>query len=1396
MQNYWAANAIILYIGMSGFLQSGGGGGGTNTPTGPAGGDLGGTYPDPTVTSIQGNPVEAETLGALQDGYVLTWVNADGKLEFLPSPSGTLYSHFFALMPSDNSATIAVGAPVLFPQNGPSTGAAASLGGGIFNLPSIGTYEISWQVSVSEAGQLSLAIGGVGLPDTVVGRAALTSQIVGFAVITTVVANSHLSVINPAGNSTALTITPDAGGNNAVSATLTIKYNVSGSGGVPGVPPTGPAFGDLSGNYPDPIVVGLQGHAISSSSPLTGNLLEWTGSDWTPSSLNLAGGSNYVTGALPSANQAAQTMGGAVGGTTAASTINLTGNASITGSLPTTNQVAQSLTLTGDVTGSGTTAGTTTTVAKIQGVTISGAPLIGYVLEATSPTAASWQLPSPQTMGGDVTGTTAISTVAKIQGNAVTPQSLGASQDGYTLTWNGADWLALPINSIISSAVAAPGTPAYNPTWYAATNIYWDPAGTVGGSDANSGTVIGSPLLTFAEIVRRYGSTTPEMNYGQNVTIHQLTSQPAGIDPVFFSPLLSGGGYIALIGTLIANGASSTISGLIAKNRTTNTFLQISTFGSLVQRNLIYNVTRNSYAFAYGVGGGVATMTQPIPASVITTITFPTLAEDDTWANGDTVQAYELPFCNLKQFASTGGDALGTSRCASWLQFIKVSDSSSADNSFFPAVSRGNALPVFSACHFTARTQIAGNTGDEEGSMFIGCSMDGFTILTTGPWLVYGGCFGTPFTQYGGISFAGGDCLFAGGTFIYGGVFYNLGPGLELSSNNTVTNGGSIENAGIIWGGGAITIEPGSTFWNVTGSTFASTLFTGTLMLGSNTTGSSFNTTNGLFASGIPITPANLDTNGGLQDPSTGARFANTSGGTGSAGYTAHSVLVGGGTGAIVGVGPGTSGQVLIGQGVSTNPSFVTLSGGATVSNTGVVTLSAINLAGGSSSVTGILPAANQAAQTMGGDVTGTTAAATVVAIQGNAIQSGTLGAPQDGYVLTWTGTQWAPEVVTSGSTILAGDVTGISTATHVISITGASGVVNIASTGNIFTWAAATTAPGLTQAANTTASTTGAALTIQAQNSTGSTSIGGNLVLTSGTGTSTNGTLLLEVGGTTIGSFAKNSTNDFIALGAIPSTTGAVRLANNTFIKERNPANSADVQLIGVNSAGAPIIGDNTQGGAMIIQSLTNISIQPQDNLTLAQQTAGNIIAISFNSMLLELPLVEFQFNQVSPVITQVAQIGNSATTSLTIAAQSAFSGATGTNQNGGNLLLNGGLSSAAGSGHGGDIILLGGQQVGTVTKSAAYTVDTGSQTSDYVIFMTGNAFTVTLPAPTPGRFLIFKDIAGNASTQNKTIAPHASETIDGASSYVLNLNYAGIKLISDGTNWWVTAEYNGTVI
>jgi len=134
------------------------------------------------------------------------------------------FADFYALMPGDNAATIAVGADVHFPQVGP-----AAVATGITQLSSTqveiadpGIYDVSFFVSVSEAGQLELTLAGTPIANTVTGRATGTNYIAARVLITVVTPASALTVRNPAGNSAALTITPIAGGASSVSAHLTI----------------------------------------------------------------------------------------------------------------------------------------------------------------------------------------------------------------------------------------------------------------------------------------------------------------------------------------------------------------------------------------------------------------------------------------------------------------------------------------------------------------------------------------------------------------------------------------------------------------------------------------------------------------------------------------------------------------------------------------------------------------------------------------------------------------------------------------------------------------------------------------------------------------------------------------------------------------------------------------------------------------------------------------------------------------------------------------------------------------------------------------------------------------------------------------------------------------------
>lgn len=126
-------------------------------------------------------------------------------------PAGGIlgYADFYALMPPDNSATVAPGTDVSFPQDGPNSGTTiVRTGASSFNLTEIGTYQVLFQVSVTEPAQLFLTLNGADFEYTVVGRATGVSQITGIAIVETTSVDSILTVRNPAGNASAITITP------------------------------------------------------------------------------------------------------------------------------------------------------------------------------------------------------------------------------------------------------------------------------------------------------------------------------------------------------------------------------------------------------------------------------------------------------------------------------------------------------------------------------------------------------------------------------------------------------------------------------------------------------------------------------------------------------------------------------------------------------------------------------------------------------------------------------------------------------------------------------------------------------------------------------------------------------------------------------------------------------------------------------------------------------------------------------------------------------------------------------------------------------------------------------------------------------------------------------------
>jgi hypothetical protein len=196
---------------------------------------------DPTSTSKQADIIPSAT--QRNDG-VMTIAQVK-KLDSLPvgplPPPGAIdFAGFYGLTAgtgnptsTDYAGTIAVrtaagtGA-VPFPRLGPT-----AVGSGItplsatqFQIAVPGIYNVAWRVHTTEPGQLELCLNDTLLFETCMGNMNPTAgghEIAGNVNIETTLADSILELVNPNGNSPALTITPaDGSSTHANAQTLVI----------------------------------------------------------------------------------------------------------------------------------------------------------------------------------------------------------------------------------------------------------------------------------------------------------------------------------------------------------------------------------------------------------------------------------------------------------------------------------------------------------------------------------------------------------------------------------------------------------------------------------------------------------------------------------------------------------------------------------------------------------------------------------------------------------------------------------------------------------------------------------------------------------------------------------------------------------------------------------------------------------------------------------------------------------------------------------------------------------------------------------------------------------------------------------------------------------------------
>lgn len=134
------------------------------------------------------------------------------------------YMNAYALMPTDNSGAIVVGADIKFPRlSSTSVTDIVPITTSSFRLGPIGVYDVYYQVGITDVSgsQLIVTINNLEQPFTLSGTVG-TNMIIGRFLITTTAVNSVLTVRNPAGNARSITLANSLGGANAVSAQLII----------------------------------------------------------------------------------------------------------------------------------------------------------------------------------------------------------------------------------------------------------------------------------------------------------------------------------------------------------------------------------------------------------------------------------------------------------------------------------------------------------------------------------------------------------------------------------------------------------------------------------------------------------------------------------------------------------------------------------------------------------------------------------------------------------------------------------------------------------------------------------------------------------------------------------------------------------------------------------------------------------------------------------------------------------------------------------------------------------------------------------------------------------------------------------------------------------------------